>query len=84
MENIPEELVNEVIEAVEIRIKYAGYINREITIAEKLSRLDNIKIENKFDYATILSLSTEAREKTNENKSENNWASSTYSGNISQ
>src|SRR5665647_287421 len=63
MEHIPVELENEVIEAVEIRIKYAGYINREIIIAEKLSRLDNIKIENKFDYASILSLSTEAREK---------------------
>jgi tRNA uridine 5-carboxymethylaminomethyl modification enzyme len=63
MEHIPAELENEVIEAVEIRIKYAGYINREIIIAEKLSRLDNIKIENKFDYASILSLSTEAREK---------------------
>jgi tRNA uridine 5-carboxymethylaminomethyl modification enzyme len=63
MEQIPEDLVSEVIEAVEIRIKYAGYINREISIVDKLSRLSNIKIENKFDYASILSLSTEAREK---------------------
>lgn len=63
MKHIPEELFNEVIEAVEIRIKYAGYINREISIVEKLSRLENLKIENKFDYASILSLSTEAREK---------------------
>jgi tRNA uridine 5-carboxymethylaminomethyl modification enzyme len=57
------DLTNEVIEAVEIRIKYAGYIHREVSIAEKLRRLENIKIENKFDYTTILSLSTEAREK---------------------
>ena len=56
-------MVYEVIEAVEIRIKYAGYISREISIVDKLSRLNNIKIENKFVYDSILSLSTEAREK---------------------
>ena len=38
-------------------------MNRENTAAEKLSRLENIKIENRFDYQSILSLSTEAREK---------------------
>ena len=63
MEQVAEEVVNEVIEAVEIRIKYAGYINREISIVEKISRLNNIKIENKLDYGSVLSLSTEAREK---------------------
>jgi len=60
---IPEYLFDEVIQAVEIRIKYAGYINRETLSADKLQRLENIKIENRFDYSTILSLSTEAREK---------------------
>jgi len=63
MEVIPDSLFNDVIESVEIRIKYAGYINREKSAAEKLSRLENIKIENRFDYQSILSLSTEAREK---------------------
>ncbi len=63
MEVIPDSLICDVIESVEIRIKYAGYINRENTAAEKLSRLENIKIENRFDYQSILSLSTEAREK---------------------
>jgi len=63
MEVIPDSLFSDVIESVEIRIKYAGYINREKTAAEKLSRLENIKIENRFDYQSILSLSTEAREK---------------------
>jgi tRNA uridine 5-carboxymethylaminomethyl modification enzyme len=61
--SIPEFVFDEVIEAVEIRIKYAGYINRENSIADKLKRLENIKIESKFDYSSILSLSTEAREK---------------------
>ncbi len=63
IEKIPESMFNEVIESVEIRIKYAGYITREKNTAEKLKRLENIKIENKFDYSSILSLSTEAREK---------------------
>ena len=63
IEPIPKSMFSEVIESVEIRIKYAGYITREATIANKFKRLENIKIENKFDYSTILSLSTEAREK---------------------
>jgi tRNA uridine 5-carboxymethylaminomethyl modification enzyme len=63
LEPINEESFSEVIEAVEIKIKYAGYINRESSAADKLRRLENIKIENKFDYESILSLSTEARQK---------------------
>jgi tRNA uridine 5-carboxymethylaminomethyl modification enzyme len=54
---------NEIIEAVEITIKYQGYIEREKTIADKLQRLETIRIKDKFDYGTILSLSTEARQK---------------------
>jgi len=53
----------EIVEAVEITLKYQGYIEREKLIAEKLQRLENIKIKDKFDYASILSLSTEARQK---------------------
>jgi tRNA uridine 5-carboxymethylaminomethyl modification enzyme len=60
---IPDQLYDEILEAVEIRIKYSGYIQREKTAADKLSRLENIKIEDRFDYHSILSLSTEAREK---------------------
>lgn len=56
-------LFQEVVEAVEIRIKYAGYIDREQSVAGKLQRLENIKIESRFDYSTIQSLSTEARQK---------------------
>ena len=63
IEKIPKSIFKEVVESVEIKIKYAGYIIREATIAEKLRRLENIKIEGKFDYSSILSLSTEAREK---------------------
>ena len=53
----------EIIEAAEILIKYQGYIDRERMIAEKLARLESIKIKGKFDYASIQSLSTEARQK---------------------
>lgn len=53
----------EIIEAAEIQIKYQGYIGRERMIADKLARLENIKIKGKFDYSTIQSLSTEARQK---------------------
>ncbi|MDL2224535.1 tRNA uridine-5-carboxymethylaminomethyl(34) synthesis enzyme MnmG [Bacteroidales bacterium OttesenSCG-928-M06] len=53
----------EIIEAAEILIKYEGYIAREKIIAEKINRLENIKIRGKFDYNTIQSLSTEAKQK---------------------
>ena len=53
----------EIIEAAEIKIKYQGYIQRERMIADKMVRLENIKIKGKFDYASIQSLSTEARQK---------------------
>ncbi|HQJ89190.1 MAG TPA: tRNA uridine-5-carboxymethylaminomethyl(34) synthesis enzyme MnmG, partial [Paludibacteraceae bacterium] len=55
----------EIIEATEIQIKYRGYIERETQIANKLHRLENIKIQGKFDYSTIHALSTEARQKLN-------------------
>jgi glucose-inhibited division protein A len=53
----------EIIEAAEIKIKYQGYIEREKIIADKMVRLENIKIKGKFDYGSIQSLSTEARQK---------------------
>lgn len=54
---------DETIEAAEVRIKYQGYIDRERMIAEKMQRLESIKIRGKFDYASLQSLSTEARQK---------------------
>lgn len=54
---------SEIIEATEIKIKYRGYIERENIIAEKMHRLENIKIQNRFDYDKLHELSTEAREK---------------------
>lgn len=54
---------NEIIEAAEVLIKYSGYIDREKLIADKLTRLENIDIKGRFDYMTLQSLSTEARQK---------------------
>ncbi|MDR1718535.1 MAG: tRNA uridine-5-carboxymethylaminomethyl(34) synthesis enzyme MnmG [Dysgonamonadaceae bacterium] len=54
---------DEIIEAAEILIKYDGYIQREKIVAEKINRLENIKIKDRFDYLTIQSLSTEAKQK---------------------
>lgn len=53
----------EIIEAAEIKMKYSGYIEREQIIADKITRLENIKIKGKFDYAAIRQISTEARQK---------------------
>lgn len=53
----------EVVESTEINIKYEGYIRREQLAAEKLQRLDRIQIPVSFDYNTLQSLSTEARQK---------------------
>ena len=53
----------EIIEAAEILRKYSGYIKREQMIADKINRLENIRIKGKFDYNSIQSLSTEARQK---------------------
>jgi len=53
----------EIIEAAEIRIKYAGYIAREQQAAEKMLRLENIKIAGKFDYPNLTQVSIEARQK---------------------
>jgi tRNA uridine 5-carboxymethylaminomethyl modification enzyme len=53
----------EIAEAAEIRIKYKGYIERERQVAEKMHRLENIRIKGHFDYENIQSLSTECRQK---------------------
>lgn len=53
----------EITEATEIRIKYKGYIEREKIVAEKMHRLENIKIKGRFNYPEMKQLSTEARQK---------------------
>ena len=53
----------EILEALEVRIKYSGYIRREREMAEKMIRLENIRIKGKFDYASLNSITIEARQK---------------------
>lgn len=57
------QMENEITESVEIDIKYKGYIERERIAAQKAKRLDEVRIPNDYDYNTITSLSTEARQK---------------------
>ena len=53
----------EITEAAEIKMKYKGYIEREKIIADKMHRLEDIKIRGRFKYSEMLQLSTEARQK---------------------
>lgn len=63
LDSIEEARREEIIEAAEILIKYGGYIDREKEQAEKARRLEYVKLPLHLDYNTLLSLSTEARQK---------------------
>jgi len=53
----------EIVETMEVRMKYSGYIQREREMAEKMIRLENIKIQGKFDYMNMNNITIEARQK---------------------
>ena len=61
--NRPNNRKEEIAEAAEIRMKYKGYIERERIVAEKMHRLENIKIKGHFNYEELQGLSTECRQK---------------------
>ena len=61
--NSPKNRVDEIDEAAEIRMKYKGYIDRERVFADKMHRLENIKIKGRFNYSELHDLSTECRQK---------------------
>ena len=61
--NRPNNRKEEITEAAEIRIKYKGYIDRERMVADKMHRLESIRIKGHFNYSEINALSTEARQK---------------------
>jgi len=69
LDSIPDR-AEEIIEASEIRIKYAGYIEREKMVAEKIARLENIKLRSDFDYNSLQQLTIEARQKLSRIKPE--------------
>ncbi len=58
-----QHILEDVWEQVAIHLKYSGYINKEKNNADKLNRLENVKIPENFDFNEILSISTEARQK---------------------
>ena len=75
-----KKITDEVYEQAEIQIKYSGYIEKEMANAEKLNRLDHIKIPDDFDYDILASLSHEAKEKLNYIKPTNLSQASRISG----
>jgi len=61
--NEEEDKYREIVECAEIKIKYEGYIQREKQVAEKIKRLEKVKIPGDLDYTELLSISTEGRQK---------------------
>ena len=61
--NRPDNRKEEIAEAAEVRMKYKGYIERERIVADKMHRLENIKIRGHFNYEEMQGLSTECRQK---------------------
>ncbi|MDT3387917.1 MAG: tRNA uridine-5-carboxymethylaminomethyl(34) synthesis enzyme MnmG, partial [Bacteroidota bacterium] len=61
--NSPGNRQQEISEAAEIRIKYKGYIEREVIVADKMHRLEDIKIKGHFNYSELKEISTEGRQK---------------------
>ena len=71
---------SEIVESAEIDIKYRGYIERERLAADKLRRLDAIRLPEDFNYQDVQSLSTEARQKLSRIHPENIGAASRIPG----
>jgi tRNA uridine 5-carboxymethylaminomethyl modification enzyme len=71
---------NELLESVEIAVKYQGYIERERLLAEKVKRLEGIKIDFDIDFSSLLSISTEGRQKLKRHQPETIGQASRISG----
>jgi tRNA uridine 5-carboxymethylaminomethyl modification enzyme len=71
---------DEITESSEIKIKYEGYLQREKQIAEKIRRLEDVKIPASFNYSDINSISTEGRQKLTKIKPDNIGQASRISG----
>ena len=78
--DLGDRFIRECVQEAEILIKYDGYINKEYDLAEKLNRLDYVKLPLDFDYHSLNSLSFEAREKLNKYKPETLGQASRISG----
>ncbi len=71
LEAVKSSRYNEVAESAGIRIKYEGYIQREKIVADKIKRLESLKIPEDIDYTELVSISTEGRQKLNRIKPSN-------------
>ena len=71
---------SDILEQVEIQVKYEGYIHKEQELAKKMMRLDKISIPDNFDYSKIQSLSSESREKLAAQRPKNLGQASRISG----
>lgn len=78
--DLNDRFIRECVQEAEILIKYDGYITKEYDLAEKLNRLDYLKLPVDFDYHALTSLSFEAREKLNKYKPETLGQASRISG----
>lgn len=78
--DVSDPFVRECVQEAEILVKYDGYITKEYDLAEKLNRLDYVKLPKNFDYHSLHSLSFEAREKLNKYQPENLGEASRISG----
>ena len=75
-----EDIFDEVLESVEVQIKYEGYLEKEKEIAEKINRLENISLNKDFDYSKLSAISLEGREKLQNVKPENIGQATRISG----
>jgi len=69
--SLPDNRRDEIVEAAEVRIKYAGYIDRERMVAEKINRLEKVKLPASIDYNNLQQLTIEARQKLSRIRPEN-------------
>ena len=76
----PQNRKEEIAEAAEIKMKYKGYIERERMVADKMHRLEDIKIKDRFNYSEMQQLSTEARQKLEKTNPETLAQASRISG----
>jgi tRNA uridine 5-carboxymethylaminomethyl modification enzyme len=74
------ERMEEILESAEIKIKYEGYIKREKIVADKIKRLEGLKIPEDIQYNELVSISTEGRQKLSKIKPENIGQASRISG----
>ena len=78
--DLSNESIRNIVEEAEIIVKYEGYIDKEREVADKLNRLENVKLSPDFDYYALKSLTMEAREKLTKHKPQTLGQASRISG----